>query len=322
MDRHPKITVISPVYNGEKYIANLIESLKKQTFKDFEFLLIDDGSTDNTINIAKKKLKKTNIKYKIINQPNGGQSKARNTGIKNATGDYIVLIDSDDTIQSNYLNNLYKAIKSSNSDVAFCNLNRVNEKNIFEENNDSFNFDTLTGKDYFIKFILHEVEIGPVSLIIKRKYLNELNLFFNEVSRYSEEYIFICQLLYNSCKVTHLKQRLYNYCLRNGSVSTGATIQKIVTGFNEILKSNVKYENDNCIYCQKYRQFAMPRWILATARFSSKNFGFSDYKKLLNDLNYKNYIKKMKGFPDKKAYIAALLLNMNLYVAYLIFRFF
>ena len=72
-----KISVISPIYNGRNYIANLIKSLKKQTFKDFEFILVNDGSTDDTIEIAEKELKKTKLNYKIINQKNGGKSKRK-----------------------------------------------------------------------------------------------------------------------------------------------------------------------------------------------------------------------------------------------------
>lgn len=315
-----KISVISPVYNGKKYIINLIKSLSNQTFKDFEFLLIDDGSTDNTVKLAKSELEKTNIDYKIISQQNGGQSKARNLGIKNATGEWVVMIDSDDTIQSNYLNNLYSVTQKCDCDVVFCDLHRVDDENIFEELDDSFDYENLLGKEFFVKFIMHQVEIGPISLFIKREHLAKLKLFFNEKSRYSEEFIFICSLLYNSNKVAHLKQRLYNYCLRSGSVSTGASIERILTGYNEIIKSNKNYNNKNCQYCKIYNKFAMPRWVLATARFSSKNLDYKEYKELLEKLDYKEKMKLLEDFPEKKIVCAAFALRKFPYLAYLLFR--
>lgn len=317
----PKISVISPVYNGKNYIANLIKSLNRQKFKDFEFLLIDDGSTDDTVKIANRELKKTKINYKIISQKNGGQSKARNTGIKNARGEWIVMIDSDDTIQTNYLKNMYEVAESNKCDVVICDLNRVNESNIFHETNDLLNFENKNGKEFFEDFILHKIEIGPCSLLINRNYLNDLKLLYNENSRYSEEFIFITHLLHSAKNVVHLKQKLYNYCLRSGSVSTGASVEKVVNGFNKIIESNVLFENCECEYCHVYRKYALARWVLATARFCSKNMNYKKYKRLLDELSYKRYVKKLFDFPDNKIKLASIVLVTCPYVFYFIFRY-
>lgn len=316
----PIISVISPIYNGQKYINNLISSLENQTFKDFEFILIDDGSKDDTVKIAKKILNKTNINYKILKQENGGQSKARNYGLENAQGKWVVTIDSDDTIQSNYLNNLYEAVKNENCDVAFCDIQYVKENNVFFETNEEFNYQVLDGKDCFSKFIMHEVAIGPCTLIINKKHLEKLKLFYNENSRYSEEFIFICSLLYNSDKVAHVNQKLYNYCLRSGSVSTGASIEKVVNGFNEILKSNKNYNDKNCKYCEIYQKYAMGRWIIGTARFNSKNMDYKNYKKLLKTLQYKKYLKDMNTFPSFKIRCVNFLLKRSIFITYWLLR--
>lgn len=315
-----KISVISPIYNGEKYISNLIKSLKNQTFKDFEFILVNDGSTDNTLDIAEKELSNSKINYKIINQKNSGQSRARNIGIQCAKGEWIVTIDSDDTIQSGYLENLYKATLLDNSEVVFCDLNRVNEKTIFQETTEEFICETLGGKDFFQQFFMHEVEIGPISILINKKYLDNIKLLYNENSKYSEEYIFINYLLYNAKSVTHLKQKLYNYCLRKGSVSTSGNIEKIINGFNEILKSNDFYKSENNEYAKKYLQYAMPRWVIATSRFSAKNLNYKKYKELLYKLSYKEYVKELKTYPSFKIKLASTLLLLSPYLFYIISR--
>lgn len=316
----PKISVISPVYNGQKYIKNFIKSIKRQSFNDFELIIIDDGSIDNTYEIATKELEKMKLNYKIITKVNGGQSSARNLGIKKAKGDYIVFLDSDDTIQKDYLKNMYDVAVNNNSEVVICDINWVNEENIFSESNDEFKFEIDNGKKFFIKFIKHEIEIGPVSLLIKREYLNNLKLFFNEDSRYSEEFIFICHLLHDASRVVHLKQKLYNYCLRSGSVSTGATVDKILNGYNEIIKFNEKYNKCNCEHCKIFKKYAMPRWILATSRFCAKNMEFKNYKKLMISLNYKNEVKKLFSFPSLKIKLAARALNTWLYGTYIVFK--
>ncbi|MBQ9833920.1 MAG: glycosyltransferase family 2 protein [Bacilli bacterium] len=315
-----KISVISPVYNGQKYIKNFIKSLKNQTFMDFELLLINDGSTDNTYEIANQELKKSQLKYKIINKKNGGQSSARNLGIEKAKGEYIVLLDSDDTIQKKYLENMYQMALKFDCSVVICDLNRVDDSNIFEESNDDLKYDLKTGKEFMVDFIKHYIEIGPCSLMISNEFIKEISLRFNEKSRYSEEHIFICHLLHEAKNVVHLKQKLYNYCLRSGSVSTGASVDKILNGYNEIINSNIKYKKCNCKYCKEYNKFAMPRWILATARFSSKNMSYKYYKELMLKLEYKSNLKKLYDFPSFIIRISSKLLNFNLFIAYIFFR--
>lgn len=315
-----KISVVSPVYNVEKYIKNFIISLDKQTFKDFELILVNDGTLDNSIKIATDTLKDTSIDYKIINKKNGGQSSARNQGLKKANGEWICMLDSDDIIQPKYLENLVKVIELTTCDVVFCDLNRVTDENIFDVSDDEFIFELKEGKSYFTDFIMHNVEIGPYSLLINRDYIRKTNLLFDEKSSYSEEFIFICSLLYDSPYVVHLKQKLYNYCLRPGSVSTGANVSKIINGFNRILESNRKYEKCNCLNCQIYNKYAISRWILATARFTSKNMRYSDYKKLMKSFNYKDYIRNLYNFPSLKIRISSRMLNTSLLITYMFFR--
>ena len=315
-----KVSIISPVYNVEKYITNLIRSINDQTFKDFELILVDDGSTDKSVKIAEKELKKTKIKYRIISKENGGQSTARNVGISAAKGDYVWVIDSDDVIQPNYINNLLSIITSTNSDVAFCDLNWVPDERMFEITDEEIVYEVESGKKFFCDFFMHNVEIGPYSLLVRKEFLDRIKIQYNHNSRYSEEFTYICSLLHDAKTVVHLKQKLYNYCLRAGSVSTGAKIDKIVNGYNEIVKNNTKYSKCNCEYCKLYNKYAMPRWILATARFTSKNMKFSDYKVLMNKLEYRKNVRALYSFPNLFIRIVALSLNISLFITYQIFK--
>ena len=92
------ISIIIPVYNAEKYISNTIKSLFSQTYKNFEVIIIDDGSSDNSMQIVDKEMKQKNIPYTIIRQANQGVGKARNVGYENANGEWILFLDADDTI--------------------------------------------------------------------------------------------------------------------------------------------------------------------------------------------------------------------------------
>ena len=315
-----KFSIISPVYNVEKYIRNFIISIKNQSFKNFELLLVDDGSTDDSIKIAKEELKNSTVDYRIINKKNAGQSSARNVGIKEAKGEWLVTIDSDDTIQSKYIESFNRVISENNCDVVICDINTVNNENVFIENDDDYCIESGRGQEFFQRFFMHDIVVGPYSLCIRKKYLLDIGLLYNEKSRYSEEFTFISYLLHDAKKVIHLKQRNYNYCLRKGSVSTSANIDKIVNGFNQIKKYNVKFEKCNCNYCQEYRKYAMARWIIATSRFSAKNYDYKSYKELLNKLEYRKYRNSLVNFPDKKVSLVARILYHNLFITYCIFK--
>ena len=105
MEKQPKISVIVPAYNVEKYLYRCVESILGQTFSDFELLLVDDGSPDNCGKICDECLKKDK-RIRVFHQQNMGLSGARNTGIDQALGEYVVFIDPDDYVGSNYLLNL------------------------------------------------------------------------------------------------------------------------------------------------------------------------------------------------------------------------
>ena len=111
-----QITIVLPVYNVEKYLAQCLESITNQTFKDFECICVNDGSTDNSLKILQEYAQKDK-RFKIITQENKGLSGARNTGIKNTNTKYLTFIDSDDWITENYLEVLYNKILETNSDI-------------------------------------------------------------------------------------------------------------------------------------------------------------------------------------------------------------
>lgn len=311
-----QISVVVPVYNTSKYIGNFVKSVINQTYKDFELILVNDGSTDDSVIIAENILKESSIEYRIINKENGGQSTARNRGIEEARGKWIVLLDSDDAIQKDYLEIMYSNVENNKADVGICDINSVVDERIFEESKRTNEVEIKSGKEFFKDFILHKISIGPYSLIINKNIIQKYNLKFNEKSRYSEEFIFITELLYNVEKVVHIKEKLYNYCLRAGSVSTGAKVDKILNGYRQIEEYSKRYQKNEDCYQVIYNKYALPRWVLATARFSASSLEYDDYKNLMKKLNAKNMIIKLLTFPSLKIKLASMLFIMSSYLFY------
>ena len=113
-----KLSVIVPVYNTEKYLERCIDSIVNQTFKNVEILLINDGSTDNSIEICRR-YEKNDERIKLINKQNSGVSETRNIGIENATGEFITFVDSDDEIALNMYEQMIGAANEKDADIVF-----------------------------------------------------------------------------------------------------------------------------------------------------------------------------------------------------------
>lgn len=122
------ISIIVPVYNSEKYIDRCLDSILNQTYKDLEIVLVNDGSNDQSLKILENyALRDTRIK--VVNQENKGVAAARNTGLDNATGDYILYVDSDDWIENNMVERMVEL--SANADIVFCgNDNAVSPESV------------------------------------------------------------------------------------------------------------------------------------------------------------------------------------------------
>lgn len=118
------VSVIIPVFNKAEYLQNIFDCLLKQTFKDFECLLIDDGSTDGSGMLCDR-ISDSDKRFRVFHIENGGVSHARNIGLSAAQGEYIAFIDSDDSIPENYLYTLFMAISQSNADIVICSLTKT-----------------------------------------------------------------------------------------------------------------------------------------------------------------------------------------------------
>lgn len=121
------VSIITPVYNGEKYISETIDSVLQQTYPDWEMIVVDDGSKDNSATIVRQYAEKES-RITLLQQPNGGSASARNNGIRHANGQYIALLDSDDLWDQNFLRSQLDLMKDKNAIVVHGSYKRINEK--------------------------------------------------------------------------------------------------------------------------------------------------------------------------------------------------
>ena len=245
-----KISIIIPVYNVEKYIKQCLYSVITQTFKDIEIIVVNDGSTDNSLKILQEFAQKDK-RIIIVDKKNEGASSARNIGIEKSQGKYIYFIDSDDWIENDAIEILYK--NCSEEDIVYSNLCQYNE-NTKKIKQEKIKFFTNKGEGKY--FLINGEGVGPCNKLYKLSFLKENNLKFLENIIYEDlEFNFRCFFL--SQKVKFVNNVGYNYRMaRAGSVMTDFKIEKSIFSINKIIKSfSDFYDEANLDEFKKFRLF-------------------------------------------------------------------
>ena len=221
------VSVIVPIYNVERYVEKTIVSIINQSYKDLEIILVNDGSTDNSLKICRD-FAKIDDRIIVLDKKNGGLSDARNYGIEKSKGEYILFVDGDDYIHYQMVEILYNCAQKSSSDMVICNFTRVNEnENTVDTKidlNQLKNINTYTNTE-----ALHKLFISDTYLIFsvawnklyKRSLFHEVRFPYGKIH---EDEFTSYKLIDLADKIGYINIPLYYYVRREGSiVSSGIT---------------------------------------------------------------------------------------------------
>lgn len=222
----PKVSVIVPVYNCGQYVEECIQSVQNQTLTDIEIICVDDGSTDDSLEILKR-YSKTDERIVIISEKNGGQSIARNQAIDRAVGKYIIFLDSDDYIDENCLRELYEYSEKNELDVVFFDgetvCDDVNSQKVISDNYYIREHDysgVYTGRQLmYLMEINDEYRVMPCMQMVRRMYLNEKNIRFEE-GIIHEDNIYTLQVTLDAERAGYINKTFYKRRMRADSTMT------------------------------------------------------------------------------------------------------
>lgn len=213
------ISVIVPVYNVADYLEECVISIINQTYKNLEIILVDDGSTDNSSKICDDFSKK-DTRIKVIHKENGGIGKARNSGVELATGEYFAFIDSDDCIKETFIEELYKLLKETDSDIAGCRFYR-NVPNttdyVYPKESEDYNF--ITDSEGIMKRLYNDM--GVFCVVWNKLYKKDIikKHPFTDVKIAEDAYI-MREYMFEAKKIAWTSKALYMYRDRPGSIMT------------------------------------------------------------------------------------------------------
>lgn len=300
------ISIVIPLYNVERYIQSCLISLEKQYEKNFEVIIVNDGSTDNSVKIVENFQQNSKLNIKLINQLNKGASAARNTGIKYACGEYICFIDSDDMLDRNYLSILKKEIDNNNADTCICKALSIGENDkLVHDFQNKYNVHKYSKNQALEKLLYKDISAGIWSVMCKRGTLGEMK--FAENFHYSEDLEMVWKIVASSKKTVYIDAPLYNYRLRTGSAMSVINDTRI-DGMKlfENLSSFIK-ENALGFY-PKYQKYGVAIWVWSTLWQEAKGAkSYREFKKRVRVYSPNDHLKKLYTYKKPLVVISSFL---------------
>lgn len=260
---NPNISIIIPVYNiDNEYLTQCMESVLIQKGADFEVIMVDDGSTNGCSEWCDDWAGKDS-RIRVIHKENGGVSSARNTGIKESKGEYLIFLDPDDWWEPDLVEKTYEAVSKNNCDLLFFGLheeypNRSKSRTCFESTGDYHQVDELLRRSIMIGLVdyserkIPAIFGGCCNSMIRREMVVSKDIFFPEDMFYGEDLIFIFSLLAIACKVGILDLELYHYRYNYTSITKRFVPQfeknheKVICSFNQstsVLNGDSDFKN-------------------------------------------------------------------------------
>ena len=258
MSSIPAISIIIPVYNVEKYLEECLDSLLSQSLNNIEILCINDGSTDRSLDILQQYAKK-DIRLKILNQQNSGSGIARNKGMEQAKGDYLVFLDSDDFFDPTFIEEMYSRALQTESDVVICNFFEFdNTKKIANAKTVDPLFLALSEKSFFSpeqisENIFNIFSFSPWNKIYRRRFIQKQQICYQSLSSCNDLF-FTCSALAVAERISVVNKNLvYWRTNRPDSITTLRKTSLSITNAYKAWKKVKSFLEENFLY-EKFRK--------------------------------------------------------------------
>lgn len=202
----PVVSVIVPIYNAHKYLRKCLDSLKSQNMTNIEFILINDGSTDDSGTICEEYASQ-DLRFKVVHQENQGSSGARQTGLNLAVGEYLIVCDSDDWVEPDMYEIMYNAAKETNADILMCQFyyEYDNGKTVPQL------LKNINGPDLIIEIIGNSINNVSWNKLIRRNLYEKGKIYYEPGINLGEDALMLYKILLLNPKISHIPNILYHY---------------------------------------------------------------------------------------------------------------
>lgn len=297
-----RISIIIPVYNTEEYLPRCIDSVVRQTYEDWELLLVDDGSKDSSGSICDRYAER-DTRIRVIHNQNQGPAASRESGIKNTESEFVMFVDSDDWLDENILQTMYQQMEKADVGIVCCVFKNINQKGkvshpqMFSEEY----IDCQTAEDCI--YHMHHTRYltgSPCTKLFRRELFQDINFHGNVTI--GEDYAMIVQLVEKAERVRIIPEELYYRYVRKGSISHGGYTERHRQAFDnymqlrqELIEKYPGLSSDIVAFHTEYEMAVI------TAMCRNDNYDYEVIGKLKRDLRI--HIKNTLRHPEIPLYM-------------------
>ena len=308
------VSIIIPVYNGEKYIRGIVDNINHLRYSSYEVIFINDGSTDNSAQVLRE-VQSEHSYITVIHQENRGVCAARNEGLANATGDYICFLDVDDAIDYSYLNVFIENMEKGNMDVAFCDMTPTPQ----EIELDNIPIKIYSRKEVLNDFLLRKFKIGVCGMLVSKKVIDDKQLAFMVGYKYGED-LHMAWKIFNSVeRVMYIQAPMYVYRQNEGSAMTKIDKSKIdaITIMDEL---EGYFKENNPEFYPTFKKYGAARnaWAILWQAVRYLDYeAFVDFTELHD---FSAELRKLITFPDIRVKLSSVCFVCSKAIYYYIVR--
>jgi glycosyltransferase involved in cell wall biosynthesis len=316
MKEMPLISVVIPLYNVEKYVDYMLRSLIDQTYKKFELILVDDGSTDKTVENVERILGASDCSWKLLRKKNGGAASARNYGINYAKGEWVICPDSDDYFAPQMIERLLSEATKADSKCAFTNYETAELTNFKNKFFTEKNVKTYSAEKMQHLFLERKLQLISPGLLLHKSIAEKIK--YNEECPYDEDVFYVWEVLFNVDKVTFIDSNYYQYITRPGS-----TVHSLKPA--DYLKASAEYEKLELGLLKKSSNSYIvkrihPKYKLGGLHVLAKNNDYGIFADTVKKDHYRAGMKSLIFYPNVKLSVYAILYCCSLKLFYLVSR--
>ena len=295
-----KVSIIVPVYNGERYIDRFANCISSQDTDNFELIFINDGSTDATglkLDGIKQKL---NVEISVIHQGNRGVSAARNVGVEHSNGDIICFCDIDDVITNDYISTFLCLMEDSNVDVGVCNSKVIKGActKAIHTSDSLYNISYMTSEESLKAFLYMKRAFCVWGVGIRKKLITDNNIRFEEGYKYNEDLHYMWQVLSYTRLVALIDKTMYFYIWHDGSAMAKFERTRF-DGYHLMKKLEGFFEQNRPDFYPLFKKYVAARLMWSIVRQAASFFGsYTDFSYFFKEYNVKDEMKKLLSYPN------------------------
>lgn len=310
------VSIVMPVYNGEEMICRAVDSVKAQTYEDWELIIVDDGSTDRTLQVCTE-YSITDKRIKVYHQANTGVSGARNSALEKVSGRFVTFIDCDDAYPPNRIEKMVSYMDKNNCDFVYADYYEFRQGRIVNEESDGKKVSTMDKEEAIDNILLHEKMNGMWKYILKSDIAKTISF---KPLKFCEDLFYILEYLQKTNGGLKSEEKLYFYYRTENSMTQNSRNRKYLPDFMKIPQEMYKYFSDFGLSEKKYCYKLAQEYAYSSVRIR-KCVSYKEFVQCMNQVSFREGLKFARF--DVKCIITSilfLLVKYRIYFPYQLIR--